>query len=144
MQSSDTMRTMNRGKLVACCVGWLSIGAICIACFDTVAFGQRPSRLPTAAAQPATQNTVTQQDFDTLAAQASAARDADKIDEAITLYRRALAAKPDWAEGWWFLGTLYYDQNKFGEAAPAFRQAAQIQSKAGAPWVMLGLCEFQL
>jgi tetratricopeptide (TPR) repeat protein len=55
-----------------------------------------------------------------------------------------VALRPVWAEGWWFLGTLYYDHDKYAEAAQAFKQTAQIQQKAGAPWAMLGLCEFQL
>jgi tetratricopeptide (TPR) repeat protein len=84
------------------------------------------------------------QSFDTIAAAASAARDADKIDEAISLYQKAVSLRPSWAEGWWFLGTLYYDHDKYAEAAPAFKQTAVLQQKAGSPWAMLGLCEFQL
>jgi len=84
------------------------------------------------------------QDFDVLSSQAGAARDADRIDEAITLYTQALAIKPQWAEGWWYLATLYYDRDNYNEAARAFKLTAQIQQKAGAPWAMLGLCEFQL
>lgn len=84
------------------------------------------------------------QDFDTLATQASAAREGDRIDEAITLYTKALTLRPQWAEGWWYLATLYYDHDNYKEAAEAFKQTAQIQQKAGAPWAMLGLCEFQL
>ncbi len=84
------------------------------------------------------------QNFDTIAAAATAAREADKIDEAIGLYRQAVALRPAWAEGWWFLGTLYYDHDQYAEAAKAFKQTAQIQQKVGAPWAMLGLCEFQL
>jgi len=84
------------------------------------------------------------QNFDTIAAAASAAREADKIDEAISLYGQAVALRPDWAEGWWFLGTLQYDRDNYAEAVKAFKQTAQIQQKAGSPWAMLGLCEFQL
>ncbi len=84
------------------------------------------------------------ENFDTIALAASTAREADRIDEALGLYRQALALRPAWAEGWWFLGTLYYDHDKYAEAAQAFKQTAQIQQKVGAPWAMLGLCEFQL
>jgi tetratricopeptide (TPR) repeat protein len=84
------------------------------------------------------------QDFDSVAAQAAAAREADKIDEAISLYRQGTALRPAWAEGWWFLATLYYDHDNYVEAAQAFKRAAQIQQKVGAPWAMLGLCEYQL
>jgi Flp pilus assembly protein TadD len=101
-------------------------------------------RRATSAAQPVEKQKTGPADFDAIAGQATSAREADKVEEAIGLYRQALTLKPGWVEGWWFLGTLYYDVNKFGEAAPAFKQVAQIQVKAGAPWVMLGLCEFQL
>jgi tetratricopeptide (TPR) repeat protein len=83
-------------------------------------------------------------DFDMLSSKASAAREGDRIDEAITLYAQALTLKPQWAEGWWYLATLYYDRDDYNEAARAFKRTAQIQQKAGAPWAMLGLCEFQL
>ncbi len=82
--------------------------------------------------------------FDTIAASAAAAREADKIEEAIALYRKGIGLRPGWAEGWWYLATLYYDQDNYAEAAQAFKRTAQLQQKAGAPWAMLGLCEFQL
>jgi tetratricopeptide (TPR) repeat protein len=120
----------------------------CLVAVSVNAQGQRRAQRPGSA--PAQQVTATpkevagSQNFDTIAAAASAARDADKIDEAIGLYRQAVDLRPAWAEGWWFLGTLYYDHDKYAEAAQAFKQTAQIQQKVGAPWAMLGLCEFQL
>jgi predicted Zn-dependent protease len=79
-----------------------------------------------------------------IAAQAEAARDADRVDEAIPLYRKALAARPAWADGWWSLGTLLYDQDKYADASAAFRKAADLSPKSGDAWVMLGLCEAKL
>ena len=82
--------------------------------------------------------------FSELAAEANAARDADRLDQAVTLYRKALAIKPSWAEGWWSLGTLEYDRNAYKEAAVAFRKLVVLQRKSGTAHVMLGLCEFEL
>lgn len=79
-----------------------------------------------------------------LKARADQAREAGNIDEAIPLYRKALAAEPNWAEGWWSLATLLYDRDQYAEAARAFKRAATLQPKIGAAWVMLGLCEFRL
>jgi predicted Zn-dependent protease len=79
-----------------------------------------------------------------VAAQAEAARDAERVDEAIPLYRKALAARPTWAEGWWSLGTLLYDRDQYREAAAAFGKAAGLNSKAANAWVMLGLSEAKL
>src|SRR6266550_1109435 len=106
--------------------------------------GQRPGSAPSEQVAATAKESAGSQNFDTIATAAGAAREADKIDEAITLYRQALGLRPGWAEGWWFLGTLYYDHDKYAEAALAFKQTAQIQQKVGAPWAMLGLCEFQL
>jgi tetratricopeptide (TPR) repeat protein len=126
------------------------LGCLAIVC-PASALGQRrrtrTSVKPAAGMPPSTSNDQTAapaQDFDLLAAQANAARDGDRIDEAITLYTKALNLKPQWAEGWWYLATLYYDHDNYKEAAEGFKRTAQIQEKAGAPWAMLGLCEFQL
>ncbi len=82
--------------------------------------------------------------FTRLSADANAARDANRLDDAVTLYKRALALKPSWAEGWFSLGTIYYDQNKYQQAAPAFRKAVALQPKQGTGLAMLGLTEFEL
>jgi tetratricopeptide (TPR) repeat protein len=94
---------------------------------------------PEAKTQP-----ISQQDFEQLVAEANAAREGDRVEEAIGLYRKAVGAQPQWAEGWWYLATLYYDRNNYTEAARAFAEATKLQPKAGAVWAMLGLCEFQL
>src|SRR6266567_898303 len=47
--------------------------------------------------------------FERIAEQATKAREANRTDEAIDLYQKALKLNPRWGEGWWYLGTLYYD-----------------------------------
>jgi tetratricopeptide (TPR) repeat protein len=83
-------------------------------------------------------------DFDQVAAQAEQARAANEIEEAIELYKKALSLRPEWAEGWWYLGTLFYERDAFADAAAAFEKAATLDPKAGTAWAMLGLCEFRL
>ena len=82
--------------------------------------------------------------FAALSAKADAARDADRLDEAAVLYRKALAIKPTWAEGWWSLGTIEYDRNAYPEASHAFGKLIALQPKSGTARVMLGLCQFEL
>ena len=82
--------------------------------------------------------------FATLSARADAARDADRLDEAASLYLKALAIKPGWVEGWWSLGTIDYDRNQFRDAAQAFDKLVALQPKSGTARVMLGLCQFEL
>jgi tetratricopeptide (TPR) repeat protein len=79
-----------------------------------------------------------------LATRAEQARLANRADEAVTLYRKALSARPAWVEGWWALGTLLYDGDAFAEAAVAFRKVTSLDPKRGTAWVMRGLCEYAL
>lgn len=83
-------------------------------------------------------------DFASVSAQADAARDADRLDEAVLLYKRALVLRPNWAEGWWSLGTIHYDQSSYTNAALAFQKAVALAPKNGTAFVMLGLSEFEL
>ena len=99
--------------------------------------------LQSAAAQPQATKPAPQ-DFATLSAQAQQASEQNRLDEAIALYRKALAVRPAWAEGWWSLGTIQYDRNSYKEAASAFERLTALQPKKGSPRVMLGLCQFEL
>jgi len=83
-------------------------------------------------------------DFAALAARAEAAREADRPDEAIVLYQKAVELRPGWGEGWWWLGMLEYEGRAFGRSAEAFRKAAALNSKNGTARAMLGLSEFEL
>jgi len=85
-----------------------------------------------------------QSSFVTLAKEASAARDANRLDEAAALYRKALTLRPSWAEGWFSLGTIQYDQNSYQSADLSFAKAVKLDPKIGTSFIMLGLCEFEL
>ena len=67
--------------------------------------------------------------FDQLSAKADAARDANQLDQAIPIYRKALALRPSWKEGWWSLGTILYDQNSYAPAARAFTKLVSTRSE---------------
>ncbi len=76
--------------------------------------------------------------FATLSAQANASRDADRLNEAVMLYQRALALRPNWVEGWWSLGTIEYDTNAYAPAAHSFQKLLVLQPKNGMAHAMLG------
>ncbi len=63
---------------------------------------------------------------------------AAKTEEA----RKAVKANPSSQEGWWSLGTLYYQQDSYPECRDAFKQLSKLAPKGGPAWTMLGLCEF--
>jgi tetratricopeptide (TPR) repeat protein len=83
-----------------------------------------------------------QDTFDTIAAKAAAARDANDLITAARLYKQAVAMRPDWAEGWWFLGSLAYDSDQYAVGQDAFTHLVKLDDKA-AGWSLLGLCEFE-
>jgi len=87
---------------------------------------------------------TTAQTFENLAAQADAARQANHLDRAASLYREALAMRPAWADGWWYLGTLLYDRDDYAGASQALEKAVQRSPKSGNATAMLGLCEARL
>lgn len=80
--------------------------------------------------------------FEELAARAAAAREADQVPQAIDLYRQALQLKPEWSEGWFYLGTLYYDGDQYADARQSFAQVVKLADNPAA-WAFLGLCEFE-
>jgi Tfp pilus assembly protein PilF len=82
--------------------------------------------------------------FDVLSRQAEQARDANRLDEALALYRRALKLKPTWEEGWWNAGSIAYDRDRYAEGASAFRRLADLKPGAAPTWTMLALCEYRL
>jgi tetratricopeptide (TPR) repeat protein len=82
--------------------------------------------------------------FETLARQADQARDANHLDEALSLYRKAVKRKPDWDEGWWAIGTISYDQDKYAECAPAFHRLTTLKPDLTPAWILSGMCEYGL
>ncbi len=90
-------------------------------------------------AQPATPPSS----FDELARRADAARVEGRLDEAGALYRQALALRPRWAEGLFYIGTMAYDRDRFVECRDAFRQLSVVEPKMAPAWAFLGLCEFE-
>jgi len=84
-----------------------------------------------------------QSSFHAIATQAESARTHDLVPEAIRLYREGTHLRPSWADGWWYLGTLLYDQDRFPEAASAFKQLQANPTHQGPAHAFLGLCEYE-
>lgn len=83
-------------------------------------------------------------EFDKLAKQAAEAREAARLDDAIRFYNQALQINPQWIEGWWYLGSIFYDLDRYNEAGEALKILLSINQQNGPAWALLGLCEFQL
>ncbi len=86
---------------------------------------------------------TTHENFDELSRRASAALQA-KPAEAANLYRQALALKPSWAEGWFYLAASLYQLNQYDQSQKAFQRAATLAQDNGTVWAFLGLCEYRM
>ncbi|MET0650405.1 MAG: tetratricopeptide repeat protein [Pyrinomonadaceae bacterium] len=71
------------------------------------------------------------------------ARLARRFEDAIEQYGKALRIQPRWADGWWYVGAIFYEQDRYAEARDAFRNVVALDPNRGPAWGMLGLCEFQ-
>jgi tetratricopeptide (TPR) repeat protein len=111
-------------SLARCSIAWLAASVLCAG-----ALAQTTSK-------PA--------DFDALARRAKAAHAAQKLDEALALYQKALGVRPGWSEGRFALGSILYDRGRYEEARVEFRRVTAQEPKSGAAWASKGLCEFQL
>ena len=92
----------------------------------------------------AAQNAPPPQTFQQLFQSAERAREQNRDDDAIQLYRRALLLRPDSQETLWYLGTLRYGKNEFAPARDTLRVFVALRPDAGTGWAFLGLSEFQL
>lgn len=84
------------------------------------------------------------QHFDQLLQSAEKARDENRDDEAVGLFRRALSLEPESEEALWYLGSMLYEQEHYTLARDVLRQFLTIRPNAGPGWALLGLSEFQL
>jgi tetratricopeptide (TPR) repeat protein len=81
---------------------------------------------------------------DSLGADAAKAREAGHLEEALALYRKALADRDDWDEGRWYIATLLYELDRYAEAKDAFAEVLKREPTHAGALGLRGLCEFEL
>jgi tetratricopeptide (TPR) repeat protein len=81
--------------------------------------------------------------FDQTRREADQARAADRLSDAERLYREGVRLQPSWKEGWWSLGSLLYDEDRFPEAEIAFKRVIALTPKAGPAYAFAALCEYE-
>ena len=82
-------------------------------------------------------------DFDRFVKLAEEARLSERFEDAVSLYGEALKLRPKWAEGWWYVGAIFYQKDLYPQARDAFINLAALEPNRGPAWAMLGLCQFQ-
>ena len=105
-------------SIVACALGLLSCGS--------------SAHSQTAASDPGALRT-----------RAEAARAQGDIPHAIALYEQAVAADPQWLDGWWFLGNLQYGADQYDQARDSLTHFITLSPNARAAFALRGLCEFE-
>ena len=81
--------------------------------------------------------------FDEVEASATAAREQGDVSRAAELYRQAVELRPNWPDGWWYLGILQYGSNAYAPAADALSHFINLTPNAGPALALRGLCEFE-
>ena len=81
--------------------------------------------------------------WEELARTAQQAFNENRDEEAIRLYQQALKIKPDWDEGLWYLGVLFYEKDRFGECRDVLRQFVAQNPDHAPSWAVLGLSEYK-
>jgi tetratricopeptide (TPR) repeat protein len=87
--------------------------------------------------------TQVKEQFEDLSRRAQAALDS-RPEEAIQLYKQALGIRPDWPEGWLYMGGALYQKGRYAEATDALRKGIGLAPIFANGWALLGLCESQL
>jgi tetratricopeptide (TPR) repeat protein len=81
--------------------------------------------------------------FEELSAKAQQAYATNHPDEAAELYSRAVKLRPGWAQGWWALGMIAYERDRYPDCRDALTRMVELDSSAIPGWALLGLCEFR-
>jgi tetratricopeptide (TPR) repeat protein len=100
------------------------------------AMGILLSMAAVAAGQPSTQS------FEELSRSAQQAYDAQHDDDAARLFAEAVKMKPDWTEGWWAIGMIDYQHDRYPECRDALNHMVALDATAAPGFALLGLCEF--
>ncbi len=79
--------------------------------------------------------------FEEVARAAADAREKGQAAEAVRLYREAVALRPRWDEGWWYMGATLHERGRHGECRDALRRFVALKPDSGPGWALLGLCE---
>ena len=117
---------------------------IAVLCVSALAEAQTQKSSPAPPKAPAAKAPAASPAFDRLVAQAAEARKAERWDEAVALYAKAVKLKPSYVEGYWYQGTAYYTLQKYPECRDRFRDVVKLSPKNGAAFAFLGLCEYGL
>lgn len=80
--------------------------------------------------------------FEQISQQAKRAYEQSRDEDAKRLYADAVKLRPGWAEGWWALGMINYENDQYPACRDALTRMVTLDASAAPGWALLGLCEF--
>lgn len=81
--------------------------------------------------------------FEELSTRARQAYETNHLEEAAELYANTVKLRPDWTQGWWALGMIDYERDRYPECRDALTHMVALDASAAPGWALLGLCEFR-
>lgn len=87
--------------------------------------------------------TAPEASFDDIVRRAGDAVDRNP-EESVKLYKQALAMRPDFVDGWLYLGAGLYQLHRYAEAGEALQKGIHLAPQNGTAWGFLGLCRYEL
>lgn len=139
------MKIARWGVVVALLGAGLALGLSASAWAQTQSAPAKPASKGKAPAKPAAaKEPPPSPEFLEITKAADKARAENQLDQAIALYFKAVQMRPSWTEGWWNLGTISYELDRYGPAKDAFRRVVQEYPENAAAWGFIGLCEYEL
>ena len=82
--------------------------------------------------------------FEDLSRRAKEALTSGRSAEALGLYRAGVELDAQWADGWWRLGVLYFDEERFADSSDALARLVSLERDSALAWALLGLSQYRL
>jgi len=65
-------------------------------------------------------------------------------ETALRFFRAGVDLNPQWADGWWHIGLVHFNLDRFVDARGALERLLALVPESGPGWSLLGLCDFRL
>jgi tetratricopeptide (TPR) repeat protein len=99
-------------------------------------------QVPGERAGAATPSQTRESRINQLKKEAEQARKGQRNAEACRVYEQLVKLKPGWTEGWWYLGSLYYQQRLFVAASVSLEKFTTLEPENGQGWGLRGITEY--
>ena len=143
MTTTAARRTVNRFPVTTAKRLYWGLVLVAVLLLYSAPGVAQPTRKARPKKQKQTHTTQTNASFERFVKLADEARQAERFEEALSLYGEALKIRPKWPDGWWYIGAIFYQKDQYPQARDAFQNLVALEPERGPAWAMLGLCLFQ-